>query len=702
MLTIKSNESNPLRITLQEEIRQFEEIVVVGDAITYKNGSILVNVSQFPGVDNLQAINLMERLPGVMKTSQEGYTMNGLKATIYINGIKQQISEKSLTSYLEALPANALSQVELVLNASGQYGADTGAVIHIQTKKNMPEGSSFQIGTYASVFDSDLNDTGMDLFYMLKKGNVLFNSLMTYSNDNDFRRSSDSTVFPKVDRVLVNEGHTKGRNNALTWQNNQTWALNKGHRLDFNSFIYYDIDRYNSYWESKKATQTEMTNESYYHKTRGNDDLWSGSVYYTSPQERDFKLKAYYNGLYGGIRTDNKHYQTVDSSEPHMSSDIEMVGHMHAWAADVETRISPSFPLSFGIKLDLNVINDHADYLGVSDDRYTSRSKFWGREILPAAYVMSRYNLSKSLGLMAVLRAENTNYTLDYKTEALVASNSYTALFPTLSLFMNTDAYNGTLGLYSGISRPNYAWLLPGKRYVNEYTYTQGNPDIDPMKYYMVVFNNTFFKFFQLNLRYEKLNNTSGAILMEDRDERIYQTYMNYADLNRYSVGITLPYRFLNGKIFGQFIGYMGWNEYKNFKNGFELPPGRTPRLFNGNVRFNVQYDITDRLNFNMIARLDPYRSTLQVDTETSFSADLGVYYSLLQKKNLIVGFNVENLFNSSNVQQAVHFSDYHRYMYRQTKGPIFNFSLKLRINRGQHVVDEYKDRTPSMERMSK
>lgn len=698
-ISIESDHQNPITIILQPETQQIEEITVVRDAIIYKNGSILVNVSQLPGIKNMQANKVLEQLPGVIKTNRDGYTLNGLNATIYINGIKQQISEKSLASYLEALPANVLSEIELVPNTSGNYDASTNAVIHIKTKKNMPEGTYFQIGTSASIFDGDLNNAGGDLFYMVKKKNVLFNSLISYSNDNNFGQSSDSTVYASG-TTIVNRGHTKGRNNVITSQNNLTLSLNNDHRLDFNVFIYYDIDNYKNYWDSKTVSDNSSVDSRYYYKARGNNDMWSGSIYYTSPQDRNFKLKTYYTGLYGGIRTKNRHFATLEDNDPYMKSDIGMVGHMHTFAADMENAASSNISFLYGAKLNLNIVNDHADYQDVSDNTYFSRSKFRGQEIIPAGYFMTRYSLTKSFSMMASARVEHTDYKLNLKSESLTHSNSYTNFFPSTVLYMNTQKYNGTLGFYSGISRPNYEWLLPGIRYVNDYYYTEGNPYLDPMKFYYVAFNNRFLKLFQLNLRYERLNNLYGAVYMKDGNSSIYRTYLNYADLNRYYIGITLPYRFLNGKLYGQLMGTIRWEEYRNFKNNFELPEGRKSRFFNSNIRFNLLYDITDRLSSNFIARIDPNYKNIQVETKTVYNIDLGFYYSFLAKKNLILGLNASNLFNSADSKQDIYFLDNFRHSYNRIKGPVFNISLKLRINKGQNVMDEYQNKTPAIERM--
>ena len=60
------------------------------------------------------------------------------------------------------------------------------------------------------------------------------------------------------------------------------------------------------------------------------------------------------------------------------------------------------------------------------------------------------------------------------------------------------------------------------------------------------------------------------------------------------------------------------------------------------------------------------------------------------------------NLFNSSDRKRDSYFLDNYRYGYAKAKGPVFGVSVKLRINRGQNVVDEYRYRTPEMNRLER
>jgi hypothetical protein len=694
-------DDKPLEIILQPLVNQIEGVVVSGQQpVTYRDGSIIVNTTLMPDIDKLQAIKVLERLPGVIKTAREGYTINGLKATIYINGIKQQISDASLTSYLESLPANVLSEVELVPNALGNYDAGTGAVINIKTKKDMPQGIHMQVGTSASLFDAKLNNIGGEFFFMVKKRNILFNTSTSYSNNNDYMRSSDSTSY-STGIARVNHGHTTGRNNVVTSHNNLTWNLKNDHRLDFNAFVYYDIDNYKTNWRSLSFENNGTTESRYRNKTRGNDDMWAGSVYYTSPQKRKFRVKAYYSGMYGGLRAKKDYFRTLDEVDPYMKSDVGMVGQMHSLVADLESDIFEGMTLQYGAKLNLNSLTDHADYKNPSGGADFSNSIFRGREILPAGYLMAKYAFNKALSMTAAGRVEHTDYKLRHGSAAS-HSDRYTNFFPSAALFFNAKNYNANLGFSSRISRPNYEWLLPGIRYINEFNYTEGNPHIAPMTYYFVAFNNSFFQVVGLSLRYENLKNVFGEVFMRDENSATYRTYLNYADLERYYITLNVPYRFLDGKIYGQLVSTIHWADYKNFRNGYELPRGRDTRFFTGNMRINFQYDITERLNFNAAFKLDPTYRNIPSTRRSTYRLDMGVSYALLPKKNLILDFSVANVLNSENSQVDNYFLDNYSYAWRQVKGPVYKFSLKFRLNKGQRVMDEYRNNTPAIERMGR
>jgi hypothetical protein len=244
--------------------------------------------------------------------------------------------------------------------------------------------------------------------------------------------------------------------------------------------------------------------------------------------------------------------------------------------------------------------------------------------------------------------------------------------------------------------------MIPGKRQVNDFYYVIGNPELKPGKSFSLAMDNTFFKYLYLNFRYSIYKNSSSEVYNKDSNNMTYLTYLNNADLEKYTINLTLPYRILNGKLYGQFMGNWTYVTYKKFKNGYIPPANRKDNFWLNSYGFNMQYDVTDRLNFSCDAQYTPKQEALQYTLRKIAVVNMGVSYGFLKNKNLILGFNVANVFASADSKEDEYFLDNYRYDYTHRRGPVCVLSLRLKLNKGQHVVDEYRDYQPDFSRMEK
>lgn len=700
-VNINSNYNQEIIITLQQQNHLLSEVIVKGNWIVRRDGNIVVDVSQLPGSKTMQADKMLQHLPGIMKT-KDGYELNGRKATIYINGIKQNITSQSLNFYLNSLPADMLSEIELVALNSGKYEATNETIIDIRTKKNIADGYSLQYGASSGFYKNGIDDVGGNIFYMIKKGRFLFHNILSYSDVDNFKQKSDSTHYVSGN-AISNHGLDNGRYHALTYQSSLTYNLPNEHKIDFRTFIYYDFGGYQTALNTKKYEHHHniILENQYIYKSREINDMWAGTISYTIPSKnKKFGGTAYYTGMYGGLRSKNNYYFAEDL-KAYQNSEFKMTGSMHTIAADGESNIA-RLKLQYGIREDYNQMNDIAEYNDLPLQNSTYNSLFKGREIISAGYMSFYYNIAKPLSIRAGIRLENTNYELNYKSINKKNSKSYTDIFPNLLFYFNRENYNAIFGLTSGISRPSYHWLIPGKRQINEYYYSLGNPDIEPTIYYSVVLNNTLFKYFYLNLRYSRFKNVSGGVYANDENGLTYMTYLNYADIDNYSAHITLPYRFMRGKLYGQIIGNFTFVKHHKFKNDFIVPFGRNLQYYIYDFKANFQYDVTDRFSLNSILQYTPEKNTLLTRTYSVKTIDFNLTYSLLKDKNLIFGLEVLNMFSSSDLRQDIFFLENFRHQYNYRKGPVFIFSVKLRLNKGQKVVEEYKNVSPDFNRLTK
>ena len=173
----------------------------------------------------------------------------------------------------------------------------------------------------------------------------------------------------------------------------------------------------------------------------------------------------------------------------------------------------------------------------------------------------------------------------------------------------------------------------------------------------------------------------------------------NIADNRSFKTNIVLPFSMLKQKLTGQVQFNASYNHLYSFKNGFVRPTDRSANYWTRSYSAVVNYVPTERCNISIQGSYFPKTSTLIYTENKNMSMDLEMYYSFLKEKNLIVSATISDLFAKDNIRKS-HFLDMHYHSTMENIGPTFLISIKLRLNKGQRVVEEYKDYTPGTSRL--
>lgn len=699
-LKLSVSKKQPIQVIMIKSNYILNEVTVRGSWIRRRDGNLVVDVSHVPGIQNFQADKLLKQLPGVTKNSAGGYELNGKSVIFYVNGVKQNITTQSLNALLSALPATTLSEIELVEINNGKYPANSNnAVIDIKTKKDFVNGYSHQFNLTTGFFNRGLESLKPSYFYMTKKNRWLFYNTVAFSDDNYYGVSTDSTHFDN-NTIYNNKTTNGGMYPCVQYNAKLTYTLPNENQIDFSAFIYYDFGHIhstinsNNYYNNKKAGKSKL-----YYKRYENDDLWSGTLSYTIPQsKKKIYGSFYYNAIYGGLRSDNDYYYE-DTDVKFQTSDLKMTGWMHTLNADLQSEFD-KIKLIYGLNLQYNWMNDRAKYNYLNNGT-SYNSRFYGREFLLSAYTGVYYKINERLKVSTSVRIENTNYKLDYKTENYKDKENYIDIFPSVLGYYTSDKYSATFGLVSGIERPKYEYMIPGKRKITETYYTLGNPNLSPSHNFSVLFNNTFFKFINLNLRYSYYKNAVGLVYY-NKDGILYQDYLNYVNLENYNISLSIPFRLLKDKLYGQLSGRWTYVNNKKFLHDFTPPTGRKNSYWINSYNFSMSYNITNRLNFNTYINYFPRHESVQNYTYSALDTEAGLSYSFCKKKNLIFEFNVNNIFDSNDKKRNIYFAENFRNINVLRNGPVFYFTLCLKLDKGEKVIEEYREYTPNINRMKK
>lgn len=695
------DETQTIHIKLEYDLQLLDEVLIKGlkPLITSHNGNLLVDVSRL-AQESESIGDLLNKLPGVTNYKGDGLTLYGLPVTVYIDGVKQSFnSTASVQSLLSSIPATSIKDVELISIPDGSFDASSNAVIKINSCEKKVDGYYVKTAATGTLYKGYLSG-GADIFYMLKKKNITFNLSAEYHNDYDRLSITDSTYYG-VNKYLVTTNFNDGRTDVIRLNSSLNVNLQKNNVLRFNFFGYDDFGKKNSKWNTTKSRITNELNKGYY---KSNDDLWSGNIQYETSDSLSMRLKASYGIVYGGLRSDNNYSEFENKNyQEYLTSRLRMTGHQQLANLQLDADINRNNKISVGVSGTFGKLKDNATYTShPTNEIYIPSAQFKANENIVGLYGVYNLKLTDQFSMRASIRGEYTDYILNLKLEEIKQTDGYWNVFPYYSLSYSGKNYSTSFGFVSGITRPNYEHMLPGIRYSNDYSYTQGNPYLKPTRNYSIVWNNTFFKYAFLNLRYDIYKKVQGTTLINRENEVTEYTYLNFADLQQFSTYLMLPFSYWDGNLIGQITGNISYSHYNNIANSYEIAEDRNKHFFNYSLKAYIQYQI-NRFGINALFNFYPKYSNLQMDIERRYRLDLSITYDFMKNRNLTLSLDANDLLDSMKNKNHYYIGKAYKYTSSKMNSRYFTLSISYKFDSGAKVLNKYKpNETNDIGRFSK
>lgn len=698
MLLKKSNAR--LKVVLKESAIELNEVLIVGDAppVKFEKGELIVDVKRIKNHDRLSTSQLINRIPG-LSVADNQVRLYSQTATVYINGVQQAISSDALMKYLESLPAEALSNIKLIPLPSSKYGT-AQAVIDIILDTEMADGLYSNSSLSGSILGSDFGGAAIEEFFMFKKKNVIFNTSIGYENNTNWGKSVNQ-YYLDIPQIHINSPtQIDGRTGFIRSSSNLTLLMKNKSMLDFNVFIFYgqsDKDRNWSYTENAHPTRN------YLGDTNGSDDMYSLTAKYSTNDKKAHSFQVYYSGMYGTIKTNSDYYSqdTADKPDKYLSTDYKMRGQQHNLTADgMSSFCNKKLQLEYGVQLDMGILKDNTFDNDYNTSNLQNRSQFNATELNSRGYVRAKYNISDNNGLSIDLGYINTIYNYknvientDHK-ERLV----YNDFIPRLTYWYRAKNYRLSLRFWTYYQKPQYTDLLPGKRYINNYMYTKGNPALKNRRAYSLQVMQQFWEFLDINIYSGVVKNNIKGYYGIDENNTVYSSRENVADELYLNANIVIPFKLFKGKLYGSLESTIYNSKFFNLNPKLELDVN-AQYDFHVNYGANIFYDITERLSLNSIFSGRTKAMGFQVILPPSFLFAAGASYAFLKDKNLVFEFTASNFLGRvHDVESVAQFAgnSLEQYIYRQ---PRYSFKLSYRFGKGKKDI-ERRDNTGDFSRM--
>lgn len=683
------------KLQLTPTARQLKQVNVSGNqqVIEMDGGNIVFNVAKSINAQGLNALELLGRAPGVTVGTDNNVSLNGKSGTsILIDGKQTYLSSKEIAEILKSMSSSHIKSIEIINSPSAKYdAAGTAGIINVKTLKSLIQG--FNAG-----FTSGLNygvylRNSQDLSFSYRKDRVnVYGSYNHFLGKYSYLYGADRLQEGKFFNSFTDDIDKRNRMGSrlgadFTIDKNQTVGILLNGNFIFGGGITDTRTEIGSAETSNVDQVLTAINDYYYQQTqRYNVNL---NYKYEDTLGRIFNIDADYGDFTKGagnlqtntytsanntVLSDNL-YRSINGIDIGLKA-LKFDYTSKLWKGKLETGAKYS-TVSAGNDSRFLAIQPNGEFLDASRS-----NKFVYIEEIASAYV----NYTKSLKkwqLQGGLRVENSysKGTLDVISSisgnAKSITRNYTNLFPFFSANIKPSAsHNFSFSYSRRIDRPAYQSLNPFIYLLDELSYWQGNPFLQPQLSHRGLLQYVYKSSTIVGLSYTHTNNFSVEVTDTVDKSRIVMTPRNLGVQQHLALTLTQT---LNPKKW--------WNLTFNgtlfhIFNDIDFGGGRNLDLKQTAVRMNLQqtFKLPLQINGEVIGTYNSRRLAGANQFARATSAlDLGLQRNFLANKaSLRLIFS--DVYKGSKAKSIQSVGDLYiqNYSYFETRQVKINFSYRF------------------------
>jgi iron complex outermembrane receptor protein len=549
-----------LSVILQQAAVKLKEVTVKEKPQLFEvmTDRIIVNVEGNPVLAGGSALDVLDKTPRVqVDLASKSLLIDGVPGLVlYQNGRQVQRTAEQIGTYLQTLPANTISRIEVLTQPSAKYDASGGGVILIQTKSKADEGFGGEAtlaggyGLYGKLNGSlSLNVKRSNLVMSLLYTGVYRPTYFKYTSHQSLMSSfSDTPGFSDADQFRHIDLHHQGTRLALDWQTSPNTTIGtvlQGSITDDGtspiSSISYRLPGLN---KPTMALTSETRFDSHFLSASANVN-WRHSI----PKTKGV-LSADLDYAY--FKNQERSSAIFQPSRPNegpvslLSIQLPLAVGIGAVKVDYQGPFGGKSPWEVGLKYSNVAVQTVPQLVQSTSDFIPLISNltrpFAYTETTGAAYV-SKNQKWGNWSLQAGLRLEHTRYQ-GISGDSIVTRRDYTNLFPSLSISRITHRkHQLTLSYNRRIVRPNYELLSPAFIFFDPITLGRGNPQLVPQL--TSVYQAGFISNKQINLSasYTESPNRIAQVLYrnDSTSATIINTTLNFDKEQRLALILSLP-----------------------------------------------------------------------------------------------------------------------------------------------------------------
>ena len=660
--------------------------------IETKGSTVILNVASSILAAGSSAMEILSKAPGVT-TDREGHiSLKGKSgANVMINGKLTYLSAGQLATLLRSTDGSTIETIELMSNPPSKYDASgSGGLINIKLKKNLNYGSNGSItagagygryyksnagisfnhrtkklnvfGDYNYVNSKEYQDLGLNRTSTSASETTFFNQQgrdITQMKNNSYKAGLDYDINEKNTLGVVVSGyinHNNTRNTNKTLIGHEPLAIDSSILADNPGKAKYQNNAYNLNYKSVLDTAgQEITVDADYSRFQTNNQIVYNNYFYNST---------------GNVFKEPVIYRNASPST------------IKIWSG----KIDYSYPTNTQTKLETGIkssyVNTNNDFQfenfqnNTWENDLSKSNRFIYKEYVNAAYA----NLSKefkSTTLQLGLRTELTHSEGNSPTLQQVISRNYVDLFPNIAFNQKlSDQQDIGLSYSRRIDRPDYQSLNPFLYFNDLYTYSQGNPLLNPQYTNSFELTYGYKKIVNATLGYSHTKDVITTTLITDTLKKtILIQDQNLAAQHTFNLNVNVP------------VAIAKWwttnNNVTLYYTSFSSPnlmgtafhSGKTTYILNTTQSFTITPTVSTELSGN-------YQSAQVYGTysvKPLYNIDMGMSKSFAANR-AIIKIAASDVFNlmKARISSAVPMQDYQLIQKQETRVFRLTFSYNF------------------------
>lgn len=705
-ITVDGKPVNVGRIALKEDTQTLNEVEVVGQgsSMRFELDKKVFTVDQNIASAGASVSDILENIPSV-DVDQEGNISlrNSEDVEIWINGKPAGLNSENRGQVLQQMPAGTIEKIELITNPSAKFSPEgTSGIINLVMKKDRAAGyyGSVQAGIDYSLAKPWTTPPGANASFNINfnAGPVdgYFNVGYRYHTSNGGSKTDrydlNGAGSKKLDSTLINnhleqEGLQSHKGGGLFGRAGLNFHVAEGHTIGVSGFGMASDPKVFKGTNTNHRTYTftdykdAAKNRTFTRDQKGSGSHPGGNATLDYTFEQD-KHKLYVSGTYNHFEWNQLTDYTQADRDLNTNLYDTTYQDQNTWSknqgievkADYEWKPTKNSRLEAGYDYTRNWSKSDANAHNIINSTYDELPEYYaqfnGLTQNHAIYITYGNRFFDRLSIQVGLRGEYYMRHLEsyYKDATGAIHDSYEGmegkkdtayfqLFP--SAYISYDFGGGhelQLNYTRRINRPWGHQINPRMDFSDSTNISYGNVDLLP-----AYSNNLELNYLKTWERHTLSAGVfwkyrEGAVqnvkYMDNDGKTMKNTYLNVS--KRQELGVEVV---VKNRLFGELLqlttsANFYWNNIAKVNKdmyhlGDTIPvhlPGQN--IFAGSVRVNAQFLFTKNFSGQLSANYRSPRVVAQGTTSHSYSIDLGLRYTLLNKQ-LALALNVRDLLDS-------------------------------------------------------